>query len=58
MRVGLATISRRAPQFEGFVLRHLDETVPADVGRIAKNAHTACRPRERRLCKLIERKVR
>lgn len=46
-------------RFERFVLRHMDETVPAEeLKRISENARMRCPPKAARLCRLIAARVR
>jgi len=42
-------------RFERFVIKHIDDTVPAEtLQKIAQNAHSNCPKNSERLCKLIE----
>ena len=47
----LLALTNRNTGFRGFVLKHIDETVPADrLAKIAKNARSECAARGRDLC--------
>ncbi|MDB5449479.1 MAG: hypothetical protein JWQ52_607 [Phenylobacterium sp.] len=55
----LAALGRKDRLFADFVVRHLDETVPADRLRtISASARTACPDRATVLCIRIERATR
>ncbi len=55
----LVRLAATDKSFEGFVLRHISETVPdEELSAAASNAKTACPVGESRLCGLIEAKAR
>ena len=47
----LLRLTNRSRGFRGFVVKHIDETVPADrLAKIAKNARSGCSAAGRNLC--------
>src|SRR5690349_15092690 len=53
---GLVTLATNDRAFKAFVVRHIDETIPAGtLKKAAKNAKTRCPANATRLCKLIAR---
>ena len=51
----LATVLRHDPAFREFVIRHIDETVPAErLNHIARNANKRCLGSLKNLCRDIE----
>ncbi len=52
----LLLLTNRRTGFRSFVLKHIDETVPADrLAKIATNARSHCAARGRNLCLFIEK---
>jgi hypothetical protein len=55
----LAELGQKDQNFIAFVVRHVDDTVPADrLKLIIKKSQTACPAGQRRLCKQIEHAAR
>jgi hypothetical protein len=55
----LVVLANRGRDFRGFVLKHIDETVPADrLAKIARNARSECAAGGRNLCLSIAKATR
>jgi len=54
----LIALAKADKRFQSFVLRHVDETVPADTSaKISRNARTRCPSGAKSLCRLIADKA-
>ena len=50
----LAKLAATDNEFQSFVLKHIDETIPADtLGKIRRNASTDCPSSRTKLCRLV-----